>query len=277
MNSPTDIKNKNSNLLGKSSKAKTPKNVLGHVAYWVSILLVMILYFGAHWESRTLAFYFSSLLLPIVMGTTYFFNLNLVPKYLLKGQYGKFGLYFFYLLVASLYLEMMVTLLAFVVLADLRVEAIDLRGINIFILGGALYLIVFATSFVRIVLQLQAKEKQVETLEEEKSKNAQTHLIIRSNRKNQQIPLSKITYIESINDYVKVVSTEGEWTTREKISHLSEQLPEDFVRIHRSFVVNSKKVDSFSNTEVQMGETTLTITRTYKAKALEILAAHSKG
>jgi hypothetical protein len=237
----------------------------------------MTLYFGAHWESRTLAFYFSSLLLPSVMGTTYFFNLNLVPKYLLKGQYGKFGLYFFYLLVASLYLEMMVTLLAFVVLADLRLEAIDLRGVNIFILGGALYLIVFATSFVRIVLQLQAKEKQVETLEEEKSKNGQTHLTIRSNRKNQQIPLSEITYIESLSDYVKVVSTEGEWTTREKISHLSEQLPGDFVRIHRSFIVNSKKVDSFSNTEVQMGETTLTITRTYKAKALEILSAHSKG
>ena len=104
-----------------------------HIIYWGLILAFLTLFFGNIWESHILAFYFSSMLLPIVIGTTYFFNLYLVPKYLLKAKYRQFGLYFFYMLVVSLYLEMLVSLLAFVVLADMRVEAIKLEGMSIFI------------------------------------------------------------------------------------------------------------------------------------------------
>ena len=78
------------------------KRFTWHIAYWAAVLLFLTLFFGQYWESFVLAFYFSSLLLPIVIGTTYFFNLYLVPKYFLTGKYWALALYTFYMLVISL-------------------------------------------------------------------------------------------------------------------------------------------------------------------------------
>ena len=47
------------------------------------------------------------------MGTSYLFNFYLVPKYLLSKKYGWFALYFFYLLVISLYLQMWILMFSF--------------------------------------------------------------------------------------------------------------------------------------------------------------------
>ena len=218
-----------------------------------------------------LAFYFSVLLLPIVMGTTYFFNLYLVPKYLLSGKYWLFALYFFYMLVVSLYLEMLVSLLSFAVLAEFRTDAINLKGISIFILGITLYLIIFVSSFIRLVVQFRHKEQLVATLQSEKERNRKASIQVRADRKNQLVMLEDLLYLESLNDYVKVVTTKSELVTREKITKLSALLPDQFIRIHRSFVVNSEKVASYTNTELVIDGTSLPISRTYKKSALEAL------
>ncbi|TNE30698.1 MAG: LytTR family transcriptional regulator [Bacteroidetes bacterium] len=242
-----------------------------HLVYWAVITLFLTLFFGSSWKSYTLAFYFSSFLLPIVIGTTYFFNGYLVPKYLFKGQYGRFALYFIYMLIISLYLEMLVSLGSFVLLADFNTSEINLKGISIFILGATLYLIVFATSFIRLVIQYKRVEVQVASLASEAERNHQPHIVIRADRKNHPVPFDQILYIESLNDYVKVVTLERELITRQRISTLQESLPTQFIRIHRSFLVNLNAVDSFSTTEVIVNGIQLPISRTYKGDALECL------
>ena len=247
------------------------KSWLTHIVYWISILIVLTIVFGFSWKSHLLALYFSVLLLPIVMITTYVFNLFLVPKYLLTGQYGKFALYFFYMLVVSLYFEMIVSLFSFVIIAGTNTELVDLEGISIFTLGMTLYLIVIATSFMRLVIQFQKGEKLLATLRSDKERNEQQNLLIRADRKNHRIPLDELFYIESLNDYVKVVTADSEFVTRENISSLSKKLPDQFVRVHRSFLVNSEKVTSFTATEINILNTTLPISRTYKKQAAKTL------
>ena len=247
------------------------KSLLIHIVYWISILIVLTIIFGFSWKSHLLALYFSVLLLPIVMITTYVFNLCLVPKYLLTGRYGKFALYFFYMLVVSLYFEMIVSLFSFVIIAETDTEVVDLEGISIFTLGITLYLIVFATSFIRLVIQFQKREKLLVRLRSDKERNEQQNLLVRADRKNHLIPLNELFYIESLNDYVKVVTADSELITREKITSLSSKLPDQFIRIHRSFLVNSEKVISFTTTEINILNTTLPISRTYKKQATETL------
>ena len=250
------------------------KKSLLHIVYWISILIVLTIVFGFSWKSHLLALYFSILLLPIVVITTYIFDLFLVTKYLLTGRYVKFAIYFFYTLVVSLYFEMGVSLFSFVIIAGTSTEVVDLEGISIFTLGMVLYLIVFATSFIRLVIQFQKREKLLATFRSDKERNEQQNLLVRSDRKNHLIPLNELFYIESLNDYVKVVTADSELVTREKISSLSKKLPDHFVRIHRSFLVNSEKLTSFTATEISILNTTLPISRTYKkqaAKALETL------
>ena len=245
--------------------------ILRHIIYWTLVLLFLTLFFGRSWGSYLLAFYFSSLLLPIVMGTSYFFNLYLVPNYLLKGKYWTLALYSFYMLVVSLYLEILVALISYVIIANYKIELMRGMSSSIYVLGITLYLIVFITSFIRLMIRFRSKAHQLEILEKEKQKNEQTTITIRVDRKNQQILLDELLYIESLDDQVKVVTDRSESITREKISQLHQNLPDRFIRVHRSFLINRDKISSFNHEQVMIGEAVIPIGRKYKKQVIEEL------
>ena len=137
------------------------------------------------------------------------------------------------------------------------------------LLAMVLYLVVFFSSFLLMVQQLFDSHKELEVLKVEKKKTEKPFLELTSNRKLVRIPFENIIYIESLADYVKVHSNlHGEIISKEKISVLEEKLPEFFIRIHRSFIVNRKKVTGFSNNEVEIGEMVLPIGRSYKQQGL---------
>ncbi len=83
-----------------------------HIIFWVLVYASLTLIFTNWFEGRIEAFYYVSLLLPVVMGTSYFFNYYLVPRYLFNRRFFLFGLYSFYMLVVSLCLELIVSVVA---------------------------------------------------------------------------------------------------------------------------------------------------------------------
>jgi DNA-binding LytR/AlgR family response regulator len=88
--------------------------------------------------------------------------------------------------------------------------------------------------------------------------------------------MSEILYIESIKDYVKVRTAEKEIITQQKISYLEESLPKDqFIRIHRSFIVNREKIDAYSATDVEIGKFHVPIGRNYKNDVMKVLAKNN--
>ncbi len=125
-----------------------------HILFWVVITVILTLIFGSSWKNFTQSFYFVSMLLPIVVGTSYVFNFFLVPRYLLTGRYFKFGLYFFYTLIVSLYLEMFVLTVSFVYLANFNFANMGSYASDSLILAIVLYLVVFTSSFILMVRQL---------------------------------------------------------------------------------------------------------------------------
>ena len=85
--------------------------------------------------------------------------------------------------------------------------------------------------------------------------------------------MADVLYIESIKDYVKVKTGEREIVTQQKISYLEESLPrEQFLRIHRSFIVNLEKIDAYSATDVEIGKHSIPIGRNYKNDVMKVLA-----
>jgi DNA-binding LytR/AlgR family response regulator len=85
--------------------------------------------------------------------------------------------------------------------------------------------------------------------------------------------MAEVLYIESIKDYVKVITSGKEIVTQQKISYLEESLPRaQFLRIHRSFIVNLEKIDAYSATDVEIGKHNIPIGRNYKNDVMKILA-----
>ncbi|HEV7348197.1 LytTR family DNA-binding domain-containing protein [Telluribacter sp.] len=90
-------------------------------------------------------------------------------------------------------------------------------------------------------------------------------LYFRVDRKMVKVYLDDICYVESLKDYVRIVTTDGQLITKQPISSVEDMLPErSFRRIHRSFLVSLDKVTSFTATHVELGKKELPIGKLYK-------------
>jgi DNA-binding LytR/AlgR family response regulator len=97
-------------------------------------------------------------------------------------------------------------------------------------------------------------------------------LFLRADRKNLKIQLHEILYIESLKDYVKVVTKDRSIVSKQSISAIEENLPEEtFLRIHRSFIVSLSKIESFTAGVIQIGKYELPVSRSYRHEVEKVL------
>ena len=97
-------------------------------------------------------------------------------------------------------------------------------------------------------------------------------LFLRADRKNVKIQLHEILFIESLKDYVKVVTNDRTIVAKQSISTIEENLPEEaFLRIHRSFIVSLSKIDSFTAGLIQIGKYELPVSRSYRHEVEKVL------
>jgi len=97
-------------------------------------------------------------------------------------------------------------------------------------------------------------------------------LYFRADRKMVKVMLSDIQYIESLKDYVKIYTTRGQVITKYAISSLEAMLPSSFIRVHRSYLVSLKKIDAYTQDEINIENTAIPIGKLYRLLLLEALA-----
>lgn len=103
------------------------------------------------------------------------------------------------------------------------------------------------------------------------------YLFVPVNKKYIKICLNDILYIESRRDYVFIKTINKEVETHQTISYMEDRLPSaDYLRIHRSFIINMQKIDSWSHSEVELAGTQIPIGRTYKNHTLKVLKERSE-
>jgi DNA-binding LytR/AlgR family response regulator len=98
------------------------------------------------------------------------------------------------------------------------------------------------------------------------------YFYINMNKRRVKVNFSEILYIEGLKEYVKIhVTREKLLITKMQIGHIHELLNEDFVRIHRSFIVAKKKVNSYNHVEVNIGNSILPVGTNYKESISRLL------
>lgn len=78
------------------------------------------------------------------------------------------------------------------------------------------------------------------------------------------VSLEKISYIQSLGNYVKIFTDDKNHLIQVTTKELEELLPKTFLRIHKSFIVNRSRISHVSDEEIQMGDTKLPIGKTFK-------------
>ena len=245
---------------------------LYHSIFWILTFVILTLTFGRSYGGLAKSFYFVAFLFPIVVGTSYLVTSYLVPRFLLKRAYFKFVLYFIYTLVFSVYLEMLVMTLSLIVFANFQYSELNPKTTDIVFLTVVLYFFVFLNTIIFLIQEyFRVQEKQLE-LDTENEKLTRGSLVVRSERKNSNIPYDQIEYLESLGNYARIGTSGGEAVlTREKISSLEERLPGGFLRIHRSILVNREKIQSFNRELITVNDVELPLSRKYKEEVLRDL------
>lgn len=247
--------------------------IIKEVVFWTLSALVLSLGFGRSYGSYTHSFYFVAFLMPVIIGTSYTFSDLLVPHFLLKKRYLKFSLYTLYTIVISLNLEMLVITLAFAILANYQYEHLLPAAKNIFTLAITMYFITLLKSFWQVVTISMSEQQKIQLLEEKQANAKKGYLMVKADRKDQKILLEDIEYVESLSDYVKLhlIGSHQTIITKEKISSLERKLPIPFIRIHRSYIVNTDKINSITAEYVVISKKELPVSRTYKKAVQQFL------
>lgn len=91
------------------------------------------------------------------------------------------------------------------------------------------------------------------------------HLFFNVSKKKIKMFLDEILYIESIKEYIKVTSKNKNILTKFQLGEIDDILNKNnFLRIHRSFIVAKDKIDAFSATDVEINGQQIPIGRSYK-------------
>lgn len=92
-----------------------------------------------------------------------------------------------------------------------------------------------------------------------------------------KVRLPEITYVEGLKDYVKIHLTTATRPviTRLTMKAMEETLPSDqFIRVHKSFIVSLDKVESIRNLKIKIGNAQIPVSEHYSEAFFKLIDAN---
>jgi DNA-binding LytR/AlgR family response regulator len=102
------------------------------------------------------------------------------------------------------------------------------------------------------------KEEKVQTKQE------QAYIFLKVGHRIQKVATRDILFVEGMKDYLRIHTREEKIMTLLNFAKLEELLPsQDFVRVHKSFLVAIDKIDHIEKNRIQIGDQIIPISDTY--------------
>lgn len=112
-----------------------------------------------------------------------------------------------------------------------------------------------------------------EAIKPEKTINRDNFLLLKSGNKHHKIYIDDIFFIESLKDYIKVHIKNGKHiVTKYKIRDIEEELKNrQFLRIHRSYIINTSKISAFTINDIEVNSVEIPIGVSYRENVITFL------
>lgn len=132
-------------------KFNQTKFLASHILLWIGVWFFFVYFFSYNSSNSLYVTWFSSILLPLTMATTYTTVYYLIPKYLITRNYGLFVLYSTYTLIFTSYIVILTMFGSFMPLSNFNVVDMPPMSRNFVFILILVYLIVGLVSFVSIL------------------------------------------------------------------------------------------------------------------------------
>jgi two-component system, LytTR family, response regulator len=116
-----------------------------------------------------------------------------------------------------------------------------------------------------LVAVTKVKTATTATPVNEEPRATKDHLFLNVQKKKVKILFQDIIYIESQREYIKIVTTKGEYLSKMSTHEIEDLLPaSQFKRVHRSYIISLSKIDSYTAEEVEVSGVSIPIGRGYR-------------
>ncbi len=94
-------------------------------------------------------------------------------------------------------------------------------------------------------------------------------IYVKESKKVVKVLLNEILYIEGLSEYIQIYTEKRKIVTKTSMTYMMEKLPsDDFMRIHKSFIVSLRKIEAFTASSIEVPGKELPIGRSYKNAVL---------
>lgn len=115
--------------------------------------------------------------------------------------------------------------------------------------------------FIKAVIKVKKPESEKQAEQQEPV----DYIFLNVQKKRVKLLFPEILYIESRQEYIKIITTKKEYIVKMSTHEIESLLPANlFKRIHRSFIVSISKIDAYSAEAVEINGVTIPIGRGYK-------------
>lgn len=98
------------------------------------------------------------------------------------------------------------------------------------------------------------------------------YFFVKSDYRIVRIPLDEILFVESLGEYIRITTADQKVVTLYSLTKLAEWLPpHNFIRIHRSYIINLDKVNFIQNNVVSLGPYQLPISKNQRKSVLDAI------
>lgn len=99
-------------------------------------------------------------------------------------------------------------------------------------------------------------------------------IFIRTNGRHRKVKSEELLYVEADGSYSRVVTADGNYTLSQNLSTFQRKANLTcLLRVHRSYLININRVDSFDDTYIYIGKTPIPLSKSYRADFLSLLNA----
>jgi two-component system, LytTR family, response regulator len=120
---------------------------------------------------------------------------------------------------------------------------------------------------------IQAVSKVKEQLAAQKGivepKSAEDYFFVKSEYKMLKVYFKDILYLEGLRDYVALHTKQCKILTLQSMKSFEQNLPHSFVRVHKSYIVNTDEITFVNNSKLFIGKTVIPIGAVYSKNIKE--------
>ncbi|MEO9870738.1 LytR/AlgR family response regulator transcription factor [Ekhidna sp.] len=103
-------------------------------------------------------------------------------------------------------------------------------------------------------------------------KDDRKSIFVKSDKEFFQINLKEIIYIKGDDDFTRVYTGEKLFLDTRTLKVWEEELPDYFMRIHKSYIINKSRISKISGQRIFLDEIKIPIGRTYKEIVIRMLS-----